>query len=82
MRLEPVKNYPVVFVSIFDIWPKKSLFASIFLNFQLISPIPEFLNSVFQDRSIGTHLKLFFISELFILKFYENRFPVGNFNLR
>jgi len=24
----------------------------------------------------------FFISELFILKFYKNRFPVGNFNLR
>ena len=37
-----------------------SFFASNFLNYQRISPIPEFLNSVFQDRSIGTHLKLFF----------------------
>ena len=60
MRLEPVKTIPLILFQYLIYGQKKSLFASIFLNYQLISPIPEFLNSVFQDRSIGTHLKLFF----------------------
>ena len=44
---------------------------------------------MFQDRSVGTHIDVFWrtfyfanISELFNLNFDKNRFPVCNFNLR
>ena len=45
---------------------KYQFFASNLLNYHWSSPISEFLNSVFQNGSFGTHVVEFFFSLAFL----------------